>query len=979
MSFRTIIPGAWELTKDEQYELFSLLVPISWQQVAKSLAQKRVKLLGKSYPSVPVYSLDPIIAASFPNIIKTERYGWQRPNVPWLLATERAELFDLPGFIKDWLREEFSNSLGDDEVEFILAKLDDNAWKWEDKPTIYPLQLKTKNQYGIDVRFQAIPDFLAVEFLKNPQVTFGVNNQYQLTFYRVVSLDQGAELMSWPPYRIPLIKNKKQVGTADISFVIRFKLQTVSWRNEPMIYHQLSIRRWVTEPLKRLPYRGATAFIGDNRRWLDGKNQPFRLIPLSIKQTMTQFVREPRLPRAISELLKINDSPLPDPNILASEPVYNWSAIGEDPNGIQVAIAYDSRHRGNFPCLPGISPLDLASLDSAIQNKIEQENFPIHRVGEAVRSAGQATKKSGQYVYFWEKVKSQKKGSKESKNRDGLSTPMLRPKIATPATFRVFNKQAGGTGKVGEIGEVREVISLIHNANKFKASSAASQNPQNTILILWETQKCRDELIAEICELLLLSPKRETKKYETLAGVTGEETIYEGSLGCLCIKTQHVRDLTQIFDFDNPSIEGNSRQQKRINWMDKRIHQIVSSLPKPEGLSGALIEIKPKPLIPESDPKLALRIGAMQAGYVNQHIHALTSLKKDGSEYVTKDASNRVQKAVSDLLRQLGILPTPLIDPENDGINQDTWLTCFHVLRRTRKTTASNAASTVALMVRVNPVTGLVQMTTPSLFDTQSWLSYPEALSYLLTEKWNPDSYTSETTSDIGDQQQSGDIKNEQNLLNKFVTDCLRDCLNTPIEEEKPPQVLFMAEAQNARSMLTWLKNPELPANDLPDPLKRHMTESEINRLWVVRLRIAGSRGEVPVAIVKGSPGSRPSGLFCWQDVCDDPETALYLSIRKPLNTEQGTNTLQKKDSRLDNGSLQHGNPKPLEIAIVHHPEIDRDKLACFVHNLRDRWPYFANEVSLPLPFPFATLAKEYAVSAKDVAESEDLEESGLE
>jgi hypothetical protein len=280
-------------------------------------------------------------------------------------------------------------------------------------------------------------------------------------------------------------------------------------------------------------------------------------------------------------------------------------------------------------------------------------------------------------------------------------------------------------------------------------------------------------------------------------------------------------------------------------------------------------------------------------------------------------------------------------------------------------------------MVRVNPVTGLVQMTTPSLFDTRGWLSYPEALSYLLTEKWNPDFYTSETNSDIGDQQQSGDIKNEQNLLNKFVTDCLRDCLNTPIEEEKPPQVLFMAEAQNARSQMKWLQNLQLPANDLPDPLKRHMAESEINRLWVVRLRIASERGEIPVAIVKDSPGSRTSGLFCWQNVCDDHQTALYLSIRKLLNTEQ--DILRQKQSRLDNGSLQHGNPKPLEIAIVHHPGIDRDQLACFVHNLRDRWPYFANEVSLPLPFPFATLANEYAVSAKDTVESEDLEELDLE
>ncbi|MDH6065365.1 pPIWI_RE module domain-containing protein [Umezakia ovalisporum] len=918
MAFKIILPGAWELTKDEQYELFSLHVPTVWQQVAKTLAQKRVKLLGRGYPSVPVYSLEPIMAASFPRIIQTVRNGWQRPGVPWILATERAELFNLPDLIKDWLREEFSYCLGDDEVESILNKLDDNVWEWDKKSTVYPLLLPPNNPHKIDIRWQAIPDYLAGEFLKNPQVTFGWDNQYQLTFYQVVNLKPGAELMSWPPYRVPLIKKKKQVGTVNISFVIHFKLQTVPWRNQPMIYHQLSIRRWMTESMKRWPYRGATALIGDNRRWLDGKKQPFRFIPLGIKQITTQAGREARWPRAISELLKINDSPLPDLDSLASEPVFNWSVFGTSPTGMQAAIAYDSRHVGELPCLPGVSPLDLASLDSAIQNKIEQENLPVRRIGEGM-------KKTGTSISFWGNVKSRK-------NLDGLSTPMLRPKIAASATFR------------------------------------HPENSPHTILILWETQKCRDALIEEICKLLSLSPQGETITYEPSTGSTGEETLYQNQDVCLRIRTQHVSDITGKLDVDDPEAEGNNRQQKRITLISKRIHQITSYLPPAEGLSGALVEIKPKKSFfpPESDPKLAVRIGVMQAGYVNQHIHALTTAKKE--------STHRVQRAVTDLLRQFGILPAPLIDFEKDAIDPNMWLTCFYVLRRTRKTTASNKASIVGLMVRVNPIKGTVQITTPTLFATQGWVSYSAGLGYLLSEKWEPFSDADETTGDISDAQQFSDAKSEQKFLNKFVTDCLRDCLSTSIEEEKHPHVLFMAEAINARKMLTWLQNPQLPANNLPDELKRYMTESEINRLSVVRLRVPPD-GEVPVAIAKGSPGSRTNGLFCWQGVCDDEATALYLSMRKQLNTEQGTNTLQKPQSRLDNGSVQAGNPKPLEIAVIHHPGFKRDKLACFIHNLRNRWPYFANQVGLPLPFPLAISAKQYAVSAKDSVESPELEE----
>ena len=392
-------------------------------------------------------------------------------------------------------------------------------------------------------------------------------------------------------------------------------------------------------------------------------------------------------------------------------------------------------------------------------------------------------------------------------------------------------------------------------------------------------------------------------------------------------------------------------------------------------MSGAIIEIKPKPFIGESDPKLALRIGAARAGYLNQHIHGLTAKNKKNEQYVTKDAHNRVQRAVSDLLRQFAILPaTPLIDLEKDRIEPNLWLTCFYVLRRTRKTNAQNIPLTVALMVRVNPVNGLVEVTTPSLFFSEKgWVSYPEALQSLLREKWDPDSYSDETISDTDEEERSNQKKGEQNLLNKFVCECLRDCLSTPIQQNKDPRVLFTIEAQNARKELKWLQNPHLPANDLPDPFKQQMNPSEINRLWVVRLRTY-KNGEVPVGIVKSEkPGGRTSGVVEWKGVCDEEQKSLYFSIREPLTTEKYP--LKKNQSRLDSGSQPAANTPYLEIAIVHHPEIDRHILAKFIHSLRYRWPYFADYVSLPLPFPFAIKAKEYAVSPRDTNELESSEE----
>ena len=149
MAFKTILPGAWELTdKNAKSELFALYVPTAWRQVANNLAQQRAQLKGKGYRAVPVFSLDPLIAASFPQIIKTVRNGWQKVGVPWLFATETTDLSNLGDSIKDWLREEFSCL---EDVELILARLNDKDWHWEE-PKTYSL-LDPQNKDEIDILY----------------------------------------------------------------------------------------------------------------------------------------------------------------------------------------------------------------------------------------------------------------------------------------------------------------------------------------------------------------------------------------------------------------------------------------------------------------------------------------------------------------------------------------------------------------------------------------------------------------------------------------------------------------------------------------------------------------------------------------------------------------------------------------------------------------------------------------------------------
>ena len=579
-------------------------------------------------------------------------------------------------------------------------------------------------------------------------------------------------------------------------------------------------------------------------------------------------------------------------------------------------------------------------MDAAIIERINDDNnfLPLKRIGEAEEIPNK-------YFSYW--------GEKVKNDDSDSSTPMHRPSLAAPAVF------------------AKRVI------------------PLKTILIVWETKQCRDELVKEICSRLFLTSAIETQTEVTSSGEEFKKTIYstDGN-NSICLKTLHVADLTQNFNigWTEKIVE---KQKKREQFMEERIKKIKKYLPKTQELCGAIIEIKSPPQFdkpskpPEADPKNAWRIGAAQANYLNQHINSITAKKKETQEiYVTKKGLNRVKSAVSDLFRQFGILPTSskkLIDPEADGISLHTWLTCFYVLRRTRQTTVSNLPSKVVLMLRVNPINGEVEMTTPAWFqdDTKGWLSYPLAEKLLVNERWDSDYYFDETIQENNEEEASTRKEREQRLIDRFVTDCLQDCLNTPIEKEQSPLVLFMAEAQNARKLLKWLQNPYVPAkhNILPGQLNRQLSKQEKERLSIVRFRET-KQNEVPVTIWKGrKPAGRPSGIFNWKDICDDSNQKIYLSVRKPLTSEKGTSILKVSQSRLDNGKQKPGNIKPIEIVVVYSLAIKQDTLAKFVHNLRDRNPYYSDFNTLPFPFSLAIPTKEYAISIRDRVESEQLAE----
>lgn len=893
--------SAWSLQKDITQEIYPLSPPLEYVRVAEDLTREGTN---RRFRSIPIRSLNSLMLASFNPIFHAVKGSWQNPGTltertPWVFATERTDnLSRMPILARNWLREEFAN-LDQEIVESHFDRIRDIEWNWQS--TSYPLSLlNPRGEEEQRILFQAIPNYLAQKFLTQPEVEF--TNGKKLNFYPVVNLNC-AELMSYPTET----KDSTSQRPKWISLVISFYLHTLPWRRLPLVYSQVSVRRWLTRPLydenkNYVPSEGVTVYVFNRFRWLDGIRQNPTFVPIK----MYRGGESPRFHRAISELIANNDY-LPGARDVAASslPENDWCF---EQGEVKTAIAYNQYLSTHF-CKPGISPLDAADIDRAIV-----ERLPVNRVGETAQIFVPKTP-------FWEPGQAKSRNDPTPKDPNDLSVVMQRPNVATRATF-------------------------------------SSSLPLETLLILWKTEKCRDALIEEIRLVLQLQQKGEVSEYRTATGVIGQSAIYSGDFGSLRIKTQHVDNLIDPLLLDNTS--NKSLQQKRKEALENRSSLFHSALPEPEGQSAMLIEI----LRPENyqstftDPYLATRIGPMELGYVNQRIHSLDGVKQKD----IKQDQSRVKSAVSGLLQQCGILPSPLINSD-DGIPQTTWLVCCYILRRTRRTTASGTPNTAVLMVRVNPAAGEVEFTTTTLKQrNRGWVSSWDAYQSLLSEKWEPDSYIAA----FPEYMTSPEAIEEQNLINHFVANALQDCLNTAIGNEKKPHVLFMAEAQNARTMLKWLQNPILPSGALPPALRRYfLRQADQKRLSIVRLRSYRNR-EVPMWVWKKKPGGRTNGVFLWENACDNSNQVIYLSLRELLNTEQGV--LKVTESRLNSGQKLAGNPNLLEIAIVHSI-FNHGVLAGFLHRLRKRWAYFSGNTSLPFPFPFAVKSTEYCVSARDSVE----------
>lgn len=359
--------GAWELTEAiNQEEIYSITPPQAYIDVAWQLARRRNR-----NSSPPVLSLNPLVVAAWNSTFHTVPKSWSRGGA-WLYTTQQPtpEALENLGFlVREWLREEFTRSLGSD-VEDYLDRVKDVEWNFQPVPLNFNHDLPPD-----DILYQAIPNYLARLFEDNRQIRF-TTDLPPLNFYRVATCESGAELISFPP---------KPTGDSNsrfpkyISFVLKIRLRTLQGRTAPLIYCGLGVRRWLTYPLwlegnespNRVNSSGVTVYVSNRFRWLDGEEQEQSIIPIKLYRGG----ETPHLHRALSQLIR-DTNYLPSALDIASRSLPEiWDGNTE---GIIAAIAYHSR-LGQHPCKPGVSIKDIGTLNAHIT-----QHLPLRRAGEIV-------------------------------------------------------------------------------------------------------------------------------------------------------------------------------------------------------------------------------------------------------------------------------------------------------------------------------------------------------------------------------------------------------------------------------------------------------------------------------------------------------------------------------------------------------------------------------------------------------------------
>nr|QEO73605.1 hypothetical protein [uncultured bacterium] len=595
-TFRTIkFSDAW---RDEALALYAL----SWRGVNEPL-------------TLPIAQLNNLFRAAAPGVIATGRGAATDACAPWLYATNEVPADLIAALVNTWVatlapRKPDPDPQRQTELEEavykVQASLAGSTPSWSESTVNLTAANLSPGGTALPIRplYQLVPEVLAAELARRPY-----RDGNEELHFRVVTREQGAELVSWPPR--PFTKNGRQWY---YSCVITLTVQTVPFMSRFRVHVGTGLRRWVTGGRFRVPVnRGVGAYLAVAPPWSTGHDHTPRLS----NNFIDYFERGNRhawRSRSTVELLPELDIVRRYPSAL--EVVSDPDRWLDGVDGLTAAVVH-SNGLTDHEVKAGIGPTERARLDRWVELGLQPW---FRRVTDLERTGHHAK-------------------------------PAIRPK---PRWTKVKGDDAATEArKAAAHAEAARKAALARRA----ALGAALDGVPLEVHLLWQTERTRDKMISAMCELFEL-PELDVENLENWQW--GTEHL-------------NIRVVARPFDsaeasaLSVPKATGAERTRlvtEAINARRQRVRELFEADLDPATTAGLVfVELHDRGAFTaaDSDPKTAIRLGCADSGRLSQFIS-----KRDDAD---GELLIRARSSWLDGLRQLGAITTAAhrVDGVPDG------------------------------------------------------------------------------------------------------------------------------------------------------------------------------------------------------------------------------------------------------------------------------------------------------------------------
>ncbi|WP_246430853.1 pPIWI_RE module domain-containing protein [Streptomyces rectiverticillatus] len=348
--------GAWI----EEYRVVDF--PEEWRTEFLDLYRRRWR--HRQQPvGLPISKLNDLLRATAPGLVATGRGSSGSAEVPWFYASDEMPADLVVPLLASWVmtlppadpdaRRAVDHQAALDRV---MALIDQHAPRWRCEPVdLTASRFSPGGTAQPEPRlYSLLPEQIGVRLAARPLHLNGVD----LSF-RLVSRDQGVELVSWPPRTYTRGRR-----TWYYSAVVTVTVQTVPFAARFRVHVAYGIRRWATgSPVWMPEGRGATVLLDAPLPWAGAHGPRRRLTTNSMafdrRLGMLAWNRQ-----SLVDLLPELDvlRTYPKPAELIAEPV-DWL---EGRDGVAAGILHNTA-MGQHGVGAGLMPLERSLLDRWIE------------------------------------------------------------------------------------------------------------------------------------------------------------------------------------------------------------------------------------------------------------------------------------------------------------------------------------------------------------------------------------------------------------------------------------------------------------------------------------------------------------------------------------------------------------------------------------------------------------------------------------